>query len=59
VTFSGSTATLKAGQWFAIVSPGAGAFGPAAARPAEQVARDVAEGVISAGRAEEAYTFNA
>jgi N-methylhydantoinase B len=59
VTFTGSTATLKAGQWFAIVSPGAGAFGPAAARPAEAVARDVAEGVISPALAQEAYGFNA
>ena len=57
VTFTGSGAALKAGQWFAIVSPGAGAFGPAAARPAELVARDLAEGVISADAAREAYAY--
>ncbi|RKK05694.1 hydantoinase B/oxoprolinase family protein [Pseudoroseomonas wenyumeiae] len=59
VTFNGSTAALKAGQWFAIVSPGAGAYGPPQQRPAEAVARDVAEGVISAAHAKDAYGFNA
>ncbi|MBO1073938.1 hydantoinase B/oxoprolinase family protein [Roseomonas marmotae] len=57
VTFNGSTASLKAGQWFAIVSPGAGGYGPASARPAEAVARDVAEGVISATHARQAYAY--
>ena len=57
VRFTGSSAELKAGQWFAIVIPGAGAFGAPAARPAELVARDLAEGVISAEAASEAYAY--
>jgi len=55
VEFKKEAAALKAGQWFAVVSPGAGGYGPAAARPADAVARDVAEGVISATRATQAY----
>jgi N-methylhydantoinase B len=55
VEFKKEAAALKAGQWFAVVSPGAGGYGPAAARPADSVARDVAEGVISAGHAKQAY----
>jgi len=55
VEFKKEAAALKAGQWFAVVSPGAGGYGPAAARPEDAVARDVAEGVISATRAKQAY----
>ncbi len=57
VVFNGSTATLKAGQWFAVVSPGAGGYGPPAARAPEAVARDVAEGVISAAHAKDSYAY--
>ncbi len=57
VTLNTNGATLKAGQWFAIVSPGAGAYGPATARPAEIVAKDLAEGVISVARATAAYGY--
>lgn len=57
VTFQGSVATLKAGQWFAVVSPGAGGYGPASARAPEAVARDVAEGVISPTHAKDIYAF--
>ncbi|HWL81213.1 MAG TPA: hydantoinase B/oxoprolinase family protein [Roseomonas sp.] len=55
VSFTGNTAVLKAGQWFAIVSPGGGGYGPPEQRAPEAVARDLAEGAISAGTAREAY----
>ncbi|MDJ0389705.1 hydantoinase B/oxoprolinase family protein [Roseomonas sp. E05] len=55
VQFTGNTAVLKAGQWFAIVSPGGGGYGPPEQRSAEAVARDLAEGTISAATAREAY----
>jgi N-methylhydantoinase B len=57
VSFAGSTATLKAGQWFAIVSPGAGGYGPVAERDAAAVARDVAEGVITPAHAKDSYAY--
>jgi N-methylhydantoinase B len=55
VTFQGDSAVLKPGQWFALVTPGAGGFGPPAKRDAAAVTRDVAEGVTSAAIAREAY----
>ena len=47
VTFEGDSAVLKTGQWFAVVTPGAGGFGPADKRDPAAVARDLAEGVVS------------
>ena len=47
VTFDRESAVLKAGQWFAVVTPGAGGFGPPDRRE-RAAARDLAEGVISA-----------
>ncbi|MXP62841.1 hydantoinase B/oxoprolinase family protein [Roseomonas sp. M0104] len=55
VTFTGNTAALQAGQWFAIVSPGGGGYGPPERRAPEAVARDLAEGAITAATAREAY----
>jgi N-methylhydantoinase B len=55
VSFERDSAVLKAGQWFGVVSPGAGGYGPAAQRSPEAVARDLAEGAISAAMAREAY----
>lgn len=48
---------LKAGQWFAVVSPGAGGYGPPDRRAPAAVARDLAEGVIGAATAREIYGY--
>jgi N-methylhydantoinase B len=53
--FKGDSAVLAAGQWFAIVTPGAGGFGLPARRDPDAVARDLAQGVISRDTAREAY----
>jgi len=53
--FDGDSAVLKPGQWFAVVTPGAGGFGPPARREAIATARDLAEGAISASTAHEVY----
>ena len=55
VVFDGDSAVLKPGQWFAIVTPGAGGFGPPAQRDPPAAARDLAEGAISAATAQEIY----
>jgi N-methylhydantoinase B len=55
VVFEGDQAVLKAGQWFALVTPGAGGYGPPDLRAPEAVARDLAAGVITAGVAHGAY----
>lgn len=55
VVFDRDSAVVKAGQWFAVVSPGAGGYGPPAERAQEAVARDLAEGVISAETAKRQY----
>ena len=49
------SAVLKAGQWFAMVTPGAGGFGPPERRERAAAARDLAEGAISAPTAREIY----
>jgi N-methylhydantoinase B len=59
VSFERDTAVLKAGQWFAVVSPGAGGYGPPAGRDPKAVARDLAEGVIGVGTARDVYGFKA
>jgi N-methylhydantoinase B len=46
---------LKAGQWVEIITPGAGGYGPPAGRSPEAVARDVAEGRLSAEAAARIY----
>ena len=55
VVFERDSATLKAGQWFAIVSPGAGGYGPPAERARADVERDLADGAIGASTARDAY----
>jgi N-methylhydantoinase B len=55
VSFDGDSAVLKAGQWFALVTPGAGGYGPPEQRDPTAVARDLAEGVIALITAREAY----
>jgi N-methylhydantoinase B len=55
VVFDGDSAVLKAGQWFAIVTPGAGGFGPPGRRAASAAARDLAEGAVSGATAQEVY----
>jgi N-methylhydantoinase B len=55
VVFDGDSAVLKAGQWFAIVTPGAGGFGPPERREPAAAARDLSEGVISAATARTTY----
>jgi N-methylhydantoinase B len=47
VVFEGDSAVLKTGQWFAVITPGAGGFGPPAKRDPAAVARDRAEGVVT------------
>ena len=57
VVFDKDNAVLKAGQWFAVVSPGAGGYGPPEKRDRAEVARDLAEGVIGAATAREVYGY--
>lgn len=56
--FSGMV-DLQPGQIVEIVTPGGGGYGPAAERTPEAVARDVAEGRISATFARETYGYSA
>jgi N-methylhydantoinase B len=57
VVFDKDNAVLKAGQWFAVISPGAGGYGPPAKRDSAAVARDLAEGVIGTKTAREVYGY--
>src|SRR5216683_1289458 len=57
--FGGGAAVLKAGQWFAVVTPGAGGFGPPTQRDRTAAARDLAEGAISPATAQEVYGVSA
>ena len=57
VVFDKDSAVLKAGQWFAVVSPGAGGYGAPDKRDRGAIARDLAEGVISADTAREVYGY--
>jgi N-methylhydantoinase B len=58
VTFNRDAAELKAGDWFEVITPGAGGYGPPAERERAAVARDLAEGVINAAAARDIYGFN-
>jgi len=58
VTFVKDAAELKAGDWFEVITPGAGGYGPPAERAREAVARDLGEGVIDEKTAREVYGFN-
>jgi N-methylhydantoinase B len=55
LAFERDNATVRAGQWFEIITPGAGGYGPPAERDRAAVARDIAEGVIDAATAREVY----
>ena len=59
VVFDHDQATLRAGQWFEVVTPGAGGYGPPENRAPDAVARDLAEGVIDAATAREVYGVGA
>ena len=58
VKFIRDAAELKAGDWFEVITPGAGGYGPPAERNPSAVARDLAEGVIDAKTARDIYGFN-
>jgi N-methylhydantoinase B len=55
VVFQGDSAVLRAGDWFAVVSPGGGGYGPPSERAPEAVARDLAEGMIDTATAASLY----
>jgi len=55
VTFTRDSAVLKAGDWFEVITPGAGGYGPPAERDRAAVARDLAEGIIDAEEARRVY----
>lgn len=57
VVFDRDNAVLKAGQWFAVVSPGAGGYGAPEKRDRGAVARDLAEGVIGPATARDVYGY--
>ena len=58
VTFTRDSAVLKAGDWFEVITPGAGGYGPPAERDRALVAHDLAEGAIDADAARTIYGFN-
>jgi N-methylhydantoinase B len=58
VVFERDNATLQAGQWFEIITPGAGGYGPPAERERAAVARDLAQGVIDVATASGVYGFD-
>ncbi len=55
VKFDRDNATLEPGQWFEVITPGAGGYGPPAERDRAAVARDLAEGAIDAATARRVY----
>ena len=57
VVFDHDQATLQAGQWFEVITPGAGGYGPPAERDRAAVAKDLAEGVLDAETAREVYNY--
>jgi N-methylhydantoinase B len=57
LAFERDNATVKAGQWFEIITPGAGGYGPPQERDRAAVKRDLAEGVIDGATAREVYGF--
>ena len=58
VKFNHDQAALKAGDWFEVITPGAGGYGPPGEREPASVARDLAEGIIDATTARDIYGFN-
>jgi N-methylhydantoinase B len=57
VVFEKGDAALQAGQWFEVITPGAGGYGPPAERDRAAIARDLAEGVIDTETARKVYGF--
>jgi N-methylhydantoinase B len=57
VVFEKDNATLQAGQWFEVITPGAGGYGPPGERDRAAIARDLAEGVIDAQTARKVYGY--
>ena len=53
--FDHGSGALEAGQIVEIITPGAGGYGPPSERPADAVARDIAEGRITAADAASIY----
>jgi N-methylhydantoinase B len=58
VKFNRDQAELRAGDWFEVITPGAGGYGPPSEREVASVTRDVAEGIIDATTARDVYGFN-
>jgi N-methylhydantoinase B len=58
VKFHRDVAELRAGDWFEVITPGAGGYGLPAERERGAVVRDLAEGVIDAATARDIYGFN-
>ena len=50
---------LEPGQWFAIVTPGAGGYGEPGARDRDAVARDLADQIITPATARDTYGYSA
>jgi len=57
VVFKKDNATLQTGQWFEVITPGAGGYGPPVERDRAMIARDLAEGVIDAQTARKIYGY--
>jgi N-methylhydantoinase B len=57
VVLERDNATVQPGQWFEIITPGAGGYGPPAERDRIAIARDIAEGIIDAEDAHNIYGF--
>ena len=55
VVFDKDNCALKAGQWFEVITPGAGGYGPPEQRDRAAVTRDLAEGVIDRETARDVY----
>jgi N-methylhydantoinase B len=58
VRFNRDSAELKAGDWFEVITPGAGGYGPPGERDRAALARDLAESVIDTAAARDIYGFN-
>jgi N-methylhydantoinase B len=58
VKFDRDVAELRAGDWFEVITPGAGGYGLPAERERGAIVRDLAEGVIDAATARDIYGFN-
>jgi N-methylhydantoinase B len=57
VVFERDNALLQPGQWFEVITPGAGGYGPPAEREPSAIACDLAEGIIDAEIARSIYGF--